>query len=336
MNRTKVFYAGTQPDYSYSNEDIKQIAESYSEANYSAPWVCGHETKSGDPAMGWVRELEYAEEEGVGVLYALSDFNEAGQKLVDSGAYENKSISFYTPESVFNPLPGVWSLRHIAMLGAEPPVLKDLGPIAVIDYSEGDTVFVSYSCGCTAKPEYDDDIEEITETVYMKELEELKAELEAAKAEAAQYRAELMASKEANTALSVSSAISPYYSEGILTDDILPEATLTNVVTKLTLGATNYAEDETPLVVIETLLQALLGSKPSEPEYGENTEAVDLPAETVSYSDGDELHALASSAAKNYGLSYGQALSAVVQAQETRGKVNFSEALAEAVKGYRS
>jgi hypothetical protein len=344
MNKTKVFYAGKQPDRVYSNDDVHQIAEYYSEANYSAPWVCGHQTNSGDPAMGWVRGLEYVEEDGIGTLYAVSDFNEAGQKLIDTGLYENKSVSFYTPNSPFNPQPGVWSLRHIAMLGAEPPVLKDLGPIAVIEYSEEDTDFVSYSCACQASQKSDlapsETVEETIETLeqsleYMNELEKLKAELDNVKAVAEQYKAELMASKEANTALSVSAAICPYYSEGILTEDILPEATLTNVVTKLTLGATNYAEEETPLIVIETLLQALIGNRPAEPEYSENTTAVDIPSGTVNYSDGDELHALATTTAKSYGLSYGQALSAVVQAQETRGKVNFSEALAEAVKTYK-
>lgn len=361
MNKTKVFYAGEQPDHSYSNQDVREIAESYTETNYSAPWVCGHEAKSGDPAMGWVRGLEYAEENGLGVLYALTDFNQAGQSLIDSGKYENKSVSFYTPESAFNPNPGQWSLRHIAMLGAEPPVLKDLGPIAVIDYSEEDNTFVSYSCGCMNKPrdlkaEYDEQkqklaaLEEemkdqLSEVIIKVELEEEEdkmdpiemSELEKVKAERDKLYAELNASKEANTALSVSSAVSPYYSEGVLTDDILPEAVLTNVITKLTLGATNYAEEETPIIVIEKLLQALVGSKPADPEYTENTTAVDLPAETVSYSDGDELHELASKTAKSYGLSYGQALSAVVMAQETAvsDKVNFSEALTTAVKGFK-
>jgi hypothetical protein len=367
MNRTKVFYAGQQPDYNYSNDDVKAIAEGYTETAYSAPWVAGHEAKSGDPAMGWVRGLEYAEEEGLGVLYANTDFNEAGQALIDSGKYENKSVSFYTPESVFNPTPGQWALRHVAMLGAEPPVLKNLGPIAVIDYSEDDTAFVSYSCGCQGattleipmrniKKEYaeleqkmlvlkaemeepDSELESTVEAIIETVLEESEdmTELEQIKAERDQLLAQLNASKEANTALSVSAAVSPYYSEGVLTEDILSESALTNVLTKLTLGTTNYAEEETPIIVIEKLLAALIGNKPPEPEYSENTEVIDLPSETVSYSDGDELHALSVKTAKSYGLSYGQALSAVVMAQETSvsGKVNFSECLADAVKGFK-
>lgn len=366
MNKTKVFYAGKQPDYTYSNEDVRAIAEAYTETNYSAPWVCGHEAKSGDQAMGWVRSLEYTEENGVGELWANTDFNEMGQSLIDGGLYENKSISFYTPESPFNPAPGQWSVRHIAMLGAEPPVLKNLGPIAVIDYSEEDSAFVSYSCGCNSEPDNIAEIitmprdfkkeyaelqqkmqlleKEMSETIVEPLTEEPElytpntmTALDIVTAERDALLAQLNASKEANTMLSVSSAVSPYYSEGILTDDVLSEATLTSVITKLTLGVSNFSEEETPIVVIEKLLQALLGSKIAEPEYGEKTIQIDTPAQTVSYSDGDELHALATKTASTYGLSYGQALSAVVMAQETStaNKVNFSESLAEAVNGFK-
>jgi hypothetical protein len=374
MNKTKVFEAGTQPDYSYSNEDVKAIAEAYSETAYSAPWVCGHDAKTGSPAMGWVRELEYTEENGVGTLWAKSDFNRVGQKLIDEGLYENKSVSFYTPESPFNPKPGQWSLRHVAMLGAEPPVLKNLGSIAVIDYSEEDTAFVSYSCSCqemdkepiSLKDKYEalklelellekqmddtpneaveeavqeaveDAVEDILETAIENGTEKM-TELDKVTAERDALLAQLNASKEANTALSVSAAVAPYYSEGVLTEEVLPEETLTNVLTKLTLGTTNYSEDATPIIVIEKLLQALVGTAPTEPEYGERTVVEDTISETVAYSDGDELHALASKTAKTYGLSYGQALSAVVVANETAtsGKVNFSESLAEAVKGFK-
>lgn len=149
-NRTLVFTAGQKPDYTYSNEEVKQIAESYSEAQYSAPWVLGHCPKTGDPAAGWIRNVEYEEKNGVGQLYAVSDFNGLGEKCIETGEYENKSVSLYVPDSPFNPTPGKWALRHIAMLGAEPPALKNLGPIAVIDYSEeeNEADYVNYTCSC--------------------------------------------------------------------------------------------------------------------------------------------------------------------------------------------
>jgi hypothetical protein len=354
-NRTLVFTAGEKPDYTYSNQDVKDIAESYSETKYSAPWVLGHKPKAGDPAAGWVRGLEYEEVEGVGHLYALSDFNKLGEKCIDSGEYENKSVSLYVPESEFNPSPGKWTLRHIAMLGAEPPVLKDLGPIAVIDYSEEETEFdfVDYSCACT-KNNMEQNLETITAELEATKAELAKAleakesaeeaeesapksELEILRAELAEARAQLNASKEANMALTVSKGIAPYYSEGAITEDVLPEATLTNVVTKLTLGLTNYSEEESPLVVIESLLSLLNTTQP-EPSYGETWEEKDLPTpEKPVYESGDELHEMAVSTSKEYGLSYGQALSAVVEAKEVSvaKAVNFSECLANSIKNFR-
>ena len=374
--KTKVFTAGEHPDYTYSNSDVKAIAEVYNQTNYSAPWVLGHEIKSGDPAMGWVRDLEYVEEDGVGTLYAASDFNKAGEMCINGGTHENKSVSFYTPTSVFNPNPGQWSLRHIAMLGAEPPVLKDLGPIAVIEYSEAEMEeagYVSYACACQNKPQItmeslkpvDANSTEMSDTSNLVEMvkqlisealtkekikevdteieeekmetQESMSEIELLRQERDQLRAQLNTSAEANMALTVSNTVAPYYSEGVITEDILPEATLTQVLTKLSLGSTDYSEEATPVYVIERLLHALIGSKPAEPEYGETWEKTDLPAEKkVEYSDGDQLHDLAMSTATTYKLSYGQALSAVVQAQELskRNSMNFSEALAQSTQTF--
>lgn len=359
-NRTLVFTAGQKPDYTYSNEEVKQIAESYSEAQYSAPWVLGHCPKTGDPAAGWIRNVEYEEKNGVGQLYAVSDFNGLGEKCIETGEYENKSVSLYVPDSPFNPTPGKWALRHIAMLGAEPPALKNLGPIAVIDYSEeeNEADYVNYACSCEQPKELnmDPNLEKIAsleaELMELKEaLADLKKaaeapmettapsednELMAVKEELAKVYAELNTSKEANMALTVSSSIAPYYSEGVITEDVLPEATLTNVVTKLTLGLTNYSESENPLTVIESLLSVLSASAPS-PVYGETWETKDIPAsEKPVYNSGDELHDLASATSKQYGLSYGQALSAVVEAKEISAvkSVNYSECLTEAIKSY--
>jgi hypothetical protein len=363
-NRTLVFTAGEKPDYTYSNAEVKQIAENYTETQYSAPWVLGHSPKPGSPAAGWIRGLEYEEDAGVGHLYAVSDFNALGENCISSKEYENKSVSLYVPDSPFNPNPGEWSLRHIAMLGAEPPVLKNLGPIAVIEYSEEETEtdYVLYACACEAKTNLNKEYMEPTLEELKAEIAELKAEIAAAKVEEviedaveetapkedkemaalkeelAKAYAELNVSKEANMALTVSSAIAPYYSEGVITEDALPEATLTNVVTKLTLGLTNYSETENPLTVIEALLQVVSTNVPASPEYGETWENTDHKAPEKSvYDSGDSLHDLASSTSKEYGLSYGQALSAVVEAQELASvkAINFSECLSQTIKGYR-
>jgi cytochrome c553 len=395
-NRTLIFESGQQYDQNYTVADVKAIADNYSEQKYSAPITFGHETKSGDPAAGWIRKLEVeVGEDGIARLYADSDFNKIGEDAITSGKFENKSISLYTPDSKFNPNPGSWSIRHLAILGAEPPAIKTLGVIAEVEYAEEDTVFVSYACSCQTKPPTTVNLQEnpmnvmkelkkletpvadevITEVVTedlaeqtpeeriaeleaelaalkatnievakeeiaieeveleadKKELEEEVSELEALKMKLAEMQSELEVAKEANTALTISSAVGPYYSEGIITEDLLPEATLTNVITKLTLGHTSYSENETPLEVIEALMSALTRAVPSV-EYGETwpealkeTEVV----KSVSYSDTDSLHELTVATAHKYTMSYGKAMTAIVKAKEISDakSVDFSETL---------
>ena len=57
------------------------------------------------------------------------------EDYVKNGLYKKVSASFYSPESKINPEPGKWSLRHVAMLGAQPPAVKGLKGFA---YSEED------------------------------------------------------------------------------------------------------------------------------------------------------------------------------------------------------
>lgn len=138
-HRTKIFYAGTHGGETYSNVDVQEIAHGYNQCLYSAPWVLGHEVCSGMPAAGWVRSLEYEENDGRGELFAISDWTALGLATLAAKTHENKSIGLYPPESPYNPNPGNWSLKHIAALGAEPPVLKELGPISSYNYSEWET-----------------------------------------------------------------------------------------------------------------------------------------------------------------------------------------------------
>jgi hypothetical protein len=48
--------------------------------------------------------------------------------LVNAGRYGSISAAFYRPDSPNNPVPGVWYLRHVGFLGAQPPALKGLPP----------------------------------------------------------------------------------------------------------------------------------------------------------------------------------------------------------------
>lgn len=79
---TMVFKAGTWKGDTYSNEDLKGTVGSYNRTVVEAPWVVGHAISAGDPAAGWIRSLVYQEDaQGVGEIWAKSDFNSLGKKI---------------------------------------------------------------------------------------------------------------------------------------------------------------------------------------------------------------------------------------------------------------
>ena len=53
------------------------------------------------------------------------------------GLYKKVSASFYSPDSKINPEPGKWSLRHVALLGAQPPAIKGLKGFAYEESPDG-------------------------------------------------------------------------------------------------------------------------------------------------------------------------------------------------------
>jgi hypothetical protein len=112
---------------------LQEVADTFTPKR-RVPMTLGHKPAGHMPSLGWVKDTLYEK----GNLYSVVKATKAGQALIDGGYYENISASLYPPNYVANPVPGKWSLRHIAALGAEPPALKDLDPIleVVMDYSE--------------------------------------------------------------------------------------------------------------------------------------------------------------------------------------------------------
>lgn len=47
-------------------------------------------------------------------------------EMVNAGRFKKISASFYTPDAPNNPVPGVYYLRHVGFLGAQPPAVKGL------------------------------------------------------------------------------------------------------------------------------------------------------------------------------------------------------------------
>lgn len=128
---------------SFSEADLAATAKAYDPAKHEAPIVVGH-PKHDDPAYGWVGKLAFAD----GALDADPvQVDAAFAEMVDRGAFKKISASFYSPDSPSNPVPGVYYLRHVGFLGAQPPAVKGLrapefadAEQGVVEFSEWDDV----------------------------------------------------------------------------------------------------------------------------------------------------------------------------------------------------
>lgn len=128
MKRLQIFKAGRQTASSgetsdFTEDHLRQTVEAYDPQLHEAPIVVGH-PKDNAPAYGWIKGLEFGED---GILHADADQVHAEfEEMVKSGAFKKRSASFYKPDSPSNPKPGVYYLRHVGFLGAQPPAVKGL------------------------------------------------------------------------------------------------------------------------------------------------------------------------------------------------------------------
>lgn len=127
MSRIAIFRAGTHVAHdgrqvAFSEDDLKQIAESYDPKLLEAALVVGH-PKTNDPAYGYAKSLSVED----GVLYAEPhQVDPQFAELVNAGRFKRVSSSIYLENSPGNPTPGKKYLRHIGFLGAMPPSVKGL------------------------------------------------------------------------------------------------------------------------------------------------------------------------------------------------------------------
>lgn len=149
----RIFRVGTHTDSAgqattFTREQLEATVKAYNEGDWRAPMVVGH-PKGHAPAYGWVGKLSI-DDAGEIKVDDLEKLNPDFAELMASGAYRNRSASWYAPDHPNNPTPGVWQLRHLGMLGAQPPALKGLGDIEFHD-SDGVTVdFAEYSTSAIA------------------------------------------------------------------------------------------------------------------------------------------------------------------------------------------
>lgn len=119
--------------FNFSESDIAATVRAYDPAIHEAPLVIGH-PKHDAPAAGWVKSLQATAE---GLIAEPQQVDAAFAEQVAHGSYKKISASFYHPDSPSNPVPGVYYLRHVGFLGAQPPAVKGLRAIELADGEEG-------------------------------------------------------------------------------------------------------------------------------------------------------------------------------------------------------
>lgn len=115
----------------FSAADLAATAAAYDPALHEAPLVIGHPAANA-PAFGWVAGLRA---DADGLFATPRQLEPAFAEEVRAGRYKKVSASFYVPDSPHNPHPGVFYLRHVGFLGAQPPAVKGLAPVR---FAEGD------------------------------------------------------------------------------------------------------------------------------------------------------------------------------------------------------
>lgn len=106
----------------FSESDLQATADAYSPEVHEAPLVVGHPRQDA-PAYGWVKGLAVGND---GLMAEPQQLDAEFAELVRAGRFKKISASFYTPNSPNNPVPGVYYLRHVGFLGAQPPAIKGL------------------------------------------------------------------------------------------------------------------------------------------------------------------------------------------------------------------
>jgi hypothetical protein len=139
-NLLHIFRAGTYTamagqSVTLTPADLAATAAAYDPARHEAPLVVGHPTDNG-PAWGWVSGLSA---DGADLSATPRDVAAEFAEAVRARRYAKISASFWPPTHPANPVPGVWSLRHVGFLGAAVPAVLGLAPVSLAA-DDGDLV----------------------------------------------------------------------------------------------------------------------------------------------------------------------------------------------------
>ena len=133
---------------SFTEADLVASAAAYDPALHEAPIVVGHPATDA-PAYGWIGGLSVA---GDRLQAAPRQVDADFAELVKAGRFKRVSASFYAPDSPNNPKPGVFYLRHVGFLGAQPPAVKGLKAVSFAAAEEGIVEFADgWATGIVAR-----------------------------------------------------------------------------------------------------------------------------------------------------------------------------------------
>ncbi|WP_437216771.1 peptidase [Pectobacterium sp. LFLA-215] len=140
-----IFKAGTHTDQhgrkiTIMPEEIAASAAAYDPAVHEAPIVIGH-PKTDDPAYGWIQSLQATDADLEAVPHEVDP---VFAEWVKKKYYKKISSSFYLPDSPGNPKPGVYYLRHVGFLGAQPPAIKGLRQAEFSEKEDGTVEFADW------------------------------------------------------------------------------------------------------------------------------------------------------------------------------------------------
>lgn len=130
MSTVEIFRAGRHTSMSgyaseHSEDDLRMMAAAYAPARSRAVLTLGH-PRDNRPDLGTIDKLTAVG----GRLFAhMSNVSGKAVDWVRAGLYKYVSASFMTPYAPGNPVPGVWYLRHVGMLGAMAPAVKGMAPL---------------------------------------------------------------------------------------------------------------------------------------------------------------------------------------------------------------
>ncbi len=115
-------------DLEFSRLTINTTAGTYDPIRFCAPLCIGHPIND-LPPYGEVTKVFTKGD----AMYCMAEVSNDLISLVRAGHYKKVSASFFGPLTPGNPVPGAFYLKHVGFLGAVPPAVKGMEPLAFSD-----------------------------------------------------------------------------------------------------------------------------------------------------------------------------------------------------------